>query len=118
MKAYYFGCVGQPGHFMHAPDGKWGRETFRFTQHNPWGTKVDGDLCPDGEEVEGHAALHHRDGWTALAFWDRSVDHRNGSCSTFLAEGEHTVEVMLALARERFPKVMARFNFEIVPWPQ
>lgn len=114
VKLFYFGCIGQPGHFMHAQEGKWGRETFRFTRDNPWGFTVDGGLCPPGHETEGRAALHHKDDWTALAFWDRSVDRRGGSCSVFLASGEQTFDEMLALACARFPKVIARYKFEIV----
>jgi hypothetical protein len=49
-----------------------------------------------------------------MSFWDRSVDSRNGSSSTFLAEGRHTFQDMKVIARDHFPQVMARLNFAVV----
>jgi hypothetical protein len=111
MKVYYFG--------MHRPepDRTLGecRATSYFTERNPWGYAIDGGLCPKGPEIEGRALIHHKDGWTAMSFWDRSVDHRGKCNSSFLAEGTFTFEEMLAIAREKFPRVVGRFKFEIVP---
>lgn len=118
MKIFYFGCNRLFGHHMHAPDksGVSDQETYAFIQGNPWGYAVDGGLCPDafGAQIEGQAVLHSKDGWTAIAFWDRSIDHRHDSNSVFLAEGEHTFAEMVALATEHFPTVMGRFKFQIV----
>lgn len=113
MKIYYFGCIDRPGHYMHGPRG-YDREADRFTEGNPWGYKIDGRLCPSGPEVEGRALVHHKDGWTALSFWDRSVDRRGKCNSNFLAEGTFTFAEMIELARQHFPKVVARFSFPIV----
>jgi hypothetical protein len=104
----YFGCVGSAGHFTH----EGGRRTYKHD--SPWGTAIDTTLCPSGPEVEGRAALHHKDGWTALAFWDRSVDKRGKSNSVFLSNQARTFDEMLAQARIHFPDVMSRFKFEIV----
>jgi len=67
------------------------------------------------EQIEGAALLHYKDGWTALSFWDRSIDKRSGCNSNFFAQGTHTFEEMLEIARAHFPAVMARFTFKIVP---
>lgn len=118
MSAYYFGCWQQVGHAFFAP----GMLTVSPRDVAiPWDSYgIDGKLCPPGRgrgaanQQEGVAALHHKDGWTALAFWDRTVDTRGGSNSAFLLEGEHDYTAALALARETFPEVFARLRFEIV----
>lgn len=122
MQFFYFGCIGGPGHFMHnsVPDNglEARRATSHFTERNPWGYDIDGALCPNGrrsgKEVEGEALIHHKDGWTALSFWDRSVDKRGACNSNFLAEGTFTFDEMKKLAEEKFPHVMRRFTFPIV----
>lgn len=110
---YYFGCIGDAGHYMHGPRGE--RRERQIFDRNPWGHGVDGGLCAPGPQVQGRALLHHKDHWTALAFWDRSVDDRSGSNSVFLAEGDFDFGHMLQLAHEHFPQVFARFTFEVVP---
>jgi hypothetical protein len=117
-EVYYFGCVDVAGHYMHAAKAPRSLEERRAEHDvlysNPWGTEVDSGLCPSGPEIEGRALLHHKDGWTALSFWDRSVDSRGKCNSNFLAKGTFDFEKMLELARENFPHVMKRFKFEIV----
>jgi hypothetical protein len=65
-------------------------------------------------EVQGEALLHHAKGWTALAFWDRSVDSRPGSNAVFFADAYRGFDAMLADAREHWPTIFARFGFEII----
>jgi len=114
VKVFYFGCNRYAGHYMHRVGMI---IDWEFMQRNPWGTSIDGGLCPlnDPAEVEGRALVHHKDGWTALSFWDRSIDKRSACNSAFLAEGKFTFDEMLTIAREHFPMVMQRFNFSIVP---
>lgn len=115
---YYFGCIDQPGHYMHsspAPrDIEERREVSHFVHSNPWGYDIDGGLCPKGPEVEGRAIVRHKDGWTALSFWDRSVDRRGKCNSNFLAVGDLTFDQMVELAKRHFPHVVERFSFPIV----
>jgi hypothetical protein len=106
---YFFGCIDGPGHFMHAADGS----PRRYYHDQPFG-KLDGGLQPTGQEIQGRALVHHRDGWTAVSFWDRSVDKRGGCNGNFLANKTLSFDEMMVLAREHFPRVMARFPFEIV----
>jgi hypothetical protein len=119
---YYFGCLGTPGHFLHSP-----RETGRAGVQRapegfpaPWGSGfmpgagLDGSLLDKrGGQEEGRVVLHHVDGWTALAFWDRSVDKRGGSNSVFVSRGTLTCAEMLDAARATWPQVFARFTFPV-----
>jgi hypothetical protein len=126
MRAYYFGCrqLHVLGHYLFTPEmhSAW----FELTDVLPWHYKIDSGLCPGTKgpngytmpyltdpQVEGAAALHVKDGWTAVAFWDRSVDTRSGSNSAFILEGEHSFETVLAESRKLFPEIWARFKFEV-----
>lgn len=121
MKVFYFGCHREAGHYWWRP----GMRSLRSeeTAGVPWGYWVDSILCPgyvknepyrrSKPEIEGEALLHHKDGWTALAFWDRSVDKRGGCNSNFFAEGTHSFDEMVKIAQEHFPEVWKRFPFEV-----
>jgi hypothetical protein len=122
-QAVYFGCARgvwghrEAGHYAYSPSGRSGG---RYGDPiGPW-KHVDGTLAPmDGyrrEAPQGHAVLHHKDGWTALSFWDRSGDSRGNSNSNFFFDATLTFEEALAAARERFPDLFARFPFEVVEW--
>lgn len=121
MLGYYYGCIKTVGHRMH---------TVKLQQiygwRSPWGVYPDGTLAPHTSkrcgngcstcactQPEGVSAVHHKDGWTALAFWDRSIDRRTNSNSVFLFSGDHDFLRMIALAIEHFPSVMKRFEFPI-----
>lgn len=118
MPSHYFGSLGD-GHIMYAagePPARRPTENRDFLTRNPWRLQVDGTLCPPGQQFQGRCLIHHKDGWTALAFWDRTIDERNNSCSVFLAQGEHSFSDMLMIARRDFPAIVARypFNLELV----
>jgi hypothetical protein len=104
MKIYYFGCIHEAGHFLWEPPSHGARKEAT----TPWGRNPDGTLCP--KRGEGGALLHHKDGWTAIAFVDYSVDTRPGSNSAFLAEGIFTFDEMKQLAAQHFPEVWQRFR--------
>lgn len=114
--ALYFGCWGGPGHFLVAPNG-------RHASCPAWQEfELDAKLCPgyvgayttpNSAQVEGAAALYHKDGWTALAFWDRSVDTRGGCNSVLLLRGTHFGAEVVRLAQEAFPSIWKRFRFEV-----
>lgn len=109
----YFGCekVGETGHYAFTQTGrKYGRD-----EH--WLSLLDGMFAPEGPEVEGVARLHHLNGMTILAFWDRSVDSRYASNSAFVLKGKLAFDEALAEAKQRFPWVFARFKFEVVQEP-
>jgi len=117
-RVYFFGCWERSGHFLWEPNGT---HASQRTSDIPW-RNLDQALCPgyregaytpEADQVEGQAALHHQGGWTALAWWDRSVDTRFGCNAVLIAEGTWTSEEMLRIGRERFPSIMRRFAYRI-----
>lgn len=125
LRAYYFGCWGQTGHYLYEPSG---RTTWNRITPNIHGGSLDGGFCGDpalaryrygetvptwsheGAQPEGRARITHLDGWTILAFWDRSLDRRDASNSAFLLQGTHDFQAMVAMASARFPSVWKRIT--------
>jgi hypothetical protein len=60
------------------------------------------------DQGEPRVCLHHREGWTAVSFWDRTGDDRWSCASTVIAEGLHTFEAMVEIFRTRLPRLWAR----------
>lgn len=111
---YFFGCWERAGHYLHAVDGR----QLRWAE-GPWGYAIDGGLLDKRvAQVEGVAVVAQRDGWTAVSFWDRSVDKRQGSNAAFLVDELVTGEELLARARVAFPTIFARFTFPVVLTPR
>lgn len=108
---YYFGCWEEPGHYL--VDERMRSVPWELC---PVGYEIDTGFCPKGPEIEGKALLHFVNGWTILAFWDRSVDTRGKCNSAFLWEGKHEFDEMLAESKKKFPGVFAWFKFEVVPY--
>lgn len=117
---YFFGVGDNLGHFWWP---RWPR-----IKGCPWGDDhVDSKLCRGydsrnrygfverDQQIEGLARIHHKDGWTAVGYWDRTGDDRYGSNSNFVAEGTFTFEQMMEMARQHFPDVIRRTEgkFEI-----
>lgn len=121
----YFGPWERAGHFLHDESGF--RLDSRELNALPWKEwDIDGKLQPgcfphprdgrwehSGPENEGEALLHHKDGWTALSFWDRSVDTRGACNSTYIAEGVFTFEQMVEMAKARFAERWNRMRFAV-----
>lgn len=59
---------------------------------------------------QGKAAIHHKDGWTALAIHDFTVDSRPNSNSVFLFKDALDFQGIVLAAREAFPKIMRRIE--------
>ena len=124
----YFGCESKShiGHFLYVPGM---RSAYRLENDLPealrdW--RLDGTFAPHLPDckkrycecvrgVEGRATLQVVDGWTVLAFWDRSADSRGASNSAFLVRGVHEFEDAVRRARDAFPTVWERFGFPVVP---
>lgn len=105
---YFFGVMDRIGHYFYP---RW-----PGVRGCPWGdVHVDTLLCRKGEQTEGLARIHHKDGWTAVGYWDRTGDSRYFSNSNFVAEGTFTFEQMMEMARRHFPDVIRRAEgkFEI-----
>lgn len=111
-KFYYFGCLGNTGHYLH---DVYLCKAWNHEQRLPW-DQLDGPLCPDDPtQTQGVAKLTQKDGWTALGFWDRSVDHRGNSNSVFIVAQETTFKHIIELAHVYFEPVMKRLPFDVVP---
>lgn len=125
---FYFGPWDCAGHYLFSEGG--GSVDDRKRGDFPWdewgrrGDPIDGCLQPGcvyvhdrweprGPQVEGQAVLHHKKGWTALCFWDRSVDSRGGCNSNYFARGTFTFDQMVAMAKERFAVRWNRMKFEV-----
>lgn len=117
MKALYFGCRYTTGHGFYLPDGSRPRtERSDATDICPWGYHVDSqDFVKSVQDVpEGAAVVHHKDGWSALAFPDRSIDSRGGSISVFMFDMPGLdFDQLLYQARFHFPGIFTRYDFEI-----
>ena len=118
-RMYYFGPWGEPGHYLFDESGCWAHRAEALI---PWNGKIDGVLQVNAEkgysrkaseEPEGVALLHHKDGWTALSFWDRSVDTRGACNSTYFAEGTFTFEQMVEMAKTRFAPRWNTMKFQV-----
>lgn len=105
-RTMYFGCIGRPGHFWHSNRLR----HIRAPKDCPFDDYIDGKLPPPDDLSQGADALHHRDGWTAWAMWDYSVDRRGGCNCAFVAPGLWSKAAMVALAGEVFPGIMARLD--------
>jgi hypothetical protein len=112
----YFGPWDRAGHYFFDEHGR------RSMGHRfcPWTEgQIDGKLQPQESrasgkyQVEGVALVHHKDGWTALSFWDRSVDRRGNCNSTYFAEGIYGFDQMVSMARVRFAKRWEVMTFEL-----
>ena len=123
----YFGAYQRVGHYLRGPDGGMlpGLPDGRHTRFS-----LDGHYCPGHipgayqyakrtrPECEGEARLTHENGLTILGIWDRSVDTRPGSHSTYIAEGTHDFETMRRLCEEtysdRWRKLADRVEIKLV----
>jgi hypothetical protein len=111
----YFGCYREPGHWLWAP----GMEPVaEAVEGLPWSlAQLDGDLAPPRARA-GVAAVHRQDGWTAVAFWDRSIDRRPGANSVFLIPEELHFDTAMRRAHDAFPEVFAQLGFVVrIPGP-
>lgn len=101
----YFGCYQQGGHFL------WDARGNRLSAQHPF-CRFDGTLClPEavGERVAAISRLGFC-GYSALAFWDRSIDTRSGSNSIVFAPSlDCSAEAIVAGARRFLPLYAARW---------
>jgi hypothetical protein len=117
----YFGCYGEAGHYLYcAVKGLLGRRNLskthdrKFSQAMKWTRVCDGILLPNDEaQIPGEGTWSFVRGYSIVSFWDRSGDDRGNSLSCFLVKGHHSFEEVLEIAKEAFPKLFSRFNFEI-----
>lgn len=122
---YYFGCSklrpkDPVGHYMHNNQLRHDWDAENDLPESWRGGKIDGGFAPkefadrDKKEApQGQALWVQCEGWTLISFWDRSGDSRGGSSSTFISKEHLTFDQMVAVAKEEFPQLWKRFNFEV-----
>jgi hypothetical protein len=134
VKAFFFGCWGEPGHYLFLPGGRIApREDDERLTRLPNGAHIDGGLAPRisrrdrkviyvgaftreerhrveygaDEAPQGYFLIHHAHGYTYMSWWDRNQGDKRGACnSTFILEGEHNADTMCEKLEEFFPHVV------------
>jgi len=118
----FFGVGTRPGHYWWSVGAEPAALVFSGLKAGldgrvgdcPFTYEVDGRLQPGGDlkDEEGKCLLHLRNGWTAIAWWDRSgPDKRPGCCSAFVMRGEHAFSSMVAELYRSFPWAANRISF-------
>lgn len=109
IEVLYFGFVAHHGHDLRSKI-----RSANIYKDTPWGVALDGGLL-DGERdiPNGTWFERHKDGWSAVSFWDRSGDERPNSNSAFIVHAEMDGKSILDLARAQWPEVFARPGFPI-----
>jgi hypothetical protein len=104
----YFGWSYPSGHTLHS------RVRHLRYDSTPWGNDLDTGLLKDlPDNPDGRYVIEQRDGWTAIAFWDRSGDSRPNSNTAFLVAAIMPGNHLLELARKQWPEIFARRGFPL-----
>ena len=99
---YYLGCRHSVGHHLTSRSG--------MTYHLPELSDLDGELCLEDKGLYQAVLtrLPHLD-YSALAWWDQSIDHRRGSNSVIFAPSlTCPLETIRTAMTKWFPWVEAR----------
>lgn len=125
---YYMGAWGQEaGHYCWLPTGQ---RTRRGAKSTPWGGQFDvlsdsaimAAMVPGiqhayeiGREQQAEGVRHHRQaqGWTLVAWWDRSADPRFASIAAWAMEGLYTGDEAEQQARALYPEVWTRIDLHL-----
>jgi hypothetical protein len=106
---FYFGCGDRAGHYLLRQNGnqafRYGDDLYKRLGH------FDGCLAPNPESELYVAAMNRLGGlnYSALSWWDRSVDKRPASNSIIFAPGlTISPDDMLTEGQQRFPWVFSR----------
>lgn len=115
-RMFYFGPWRESGHHFHGPGGS--AVDRAIEKSLPWGPlhgwTIDCGLIPNKNyRAQGEAWITHDHGWTALSFWDMSVDTRPASHSTYIAEGTFTFDEMVRSASRLFADRWNRMRFSV-----
>ena len=121
---YYFGPVGEAGHYL------WDKNLCSIDAKKAginWNwCKLDGGFCPTPKELNDYGCADYQeqgiikisryaDEWLIISYWDRSVDTRHNSCSTFLSKTAsiECANELLSRAKEIYPSIFKRIKFEL-----
>ena len=107
---FYLGChTGHQGHYLYTQRMK----SYGYERKFTGLMRFDGTLPPQNDPTPYVATVSRLEGWeySALAFWDYSVDTRPGSNSIVFAPSLSIDPVELLLqAKDRFSEVFNRFT--------
>lgn len=112
----YFGNAEEgraSGHNLYGP----GMYRIKSSVSNlPWSLgEIDGKLAPKdaakNKMPQGICRMYGKDGWTVIAFWDRSGDSRANSNSAFFAAyPDATFRQMVERFKLCYPEIFARLE--------
>lgn len=110
----YMGCHRQAGHYFFT---KGMRSLGGFAEERGL-YALDTAFAPTDTQDQGlawfHAGQSNGIPWNVISFWDRTIDRRPGSHSTFLLTGSFKFfSEAIVICRQDFPEVFERFNFEV-----
>lgn len=114
---WYYGCIGT--HSGHTLWDKSGQHITYYHARDLLMLPLDGGYLPNPDhankdreryQIQGLAKVTHEGDTTILAFWDRTVDHRYGSHSTFVLPGIYNFKDAVITARKSFPVIWERFD--------
>ena len=111
-QVWYFGWQKDYGHRLRS----WHDQSDRHIPDDfpcPYHALDTGMLPPKKPEIEGLAHMISINGWTIMAFWDRSGDSRPKSNTALIVRGTHTFDAMVKLFQHCFPEDFARFPFAL-----
>lgn len=115
---FYYGCWDHsPGHYLYNPDGQTVSERQLPIDFPVALYALDGRLLPPSQDqLEGQLHIWRTKGWAIITFWDRSVDSRKGSHSTFIARIAGNPPDMLIVHQvfSLFRLVIDRCKFRII----
>ncbi len=110
MSITVMGCKGpMAGHYFHTPGQ---RRSLDVPDGCPW-EQIDGHLTNKVDRRQNSWAIHHKDGWTALAFHDYSIDSRPGSNTVVLLDYSADYDQAFAAFALAYPEWVARMFGEV-----
>jgi hypothetical protein len=111
---YYYGYV-DGGHFLYTETLRYNPKLKRDVPFS--GSELDSSILSSREyeqyQPQGYGIISYQRDWTYLAFWDRTGDDRGNSHSGFMVRGIWSFDQMINMAKEKFPTIFERFNFEL-----
>lgn len=118
-RAFYTGCLGVYGHYFWLTPHKsvlYSSEIMRAVPDfiECWAKMWDGGLLKNGKRPDVYDgkvfAVPAKGPWTALVWWDNSIDTRGASNSSFYVSGFEWEErdAALTFAMEKWPEVVKR----------
>ena len=115
---FYFGCFEKPGHYLRDENMNtiYGVHNSAVPADFPVSLKtLSGGLFPPKTSIKrGEAYISRINGWTLISFEGDSLDRRPKSLNVFILKGDLTFAAALKAARDVFPQIFERYDFEVI----